>query len=91
MDGIKLYKSNKSFTINKEKTFLCLYDKDGNYYPLNMIIYVLLHEIAHSLNVLDVGHTENFHEIFDQLLEEATKMGIYNPSIPIIQDYCNHD
>lgn len=88
VDGMKLYKSDKSFTINKSQTFMCLYDKDGQYYPLNQLVYVLLHERAHSLNHYDVGHTPAFHAIFDQLLEEATKLGIYNPSIPIIPDYC---
>jgi hypothetical protein len=90
-EGLKLYKANKSYTINKDKTFLCVYDKNGNYYPLNMVVYVLLHEISHSLNTKDVGHTDAFYKIFDDLLKEATKLGIYNPSIPIIDDYCNYD
>jgi hypothetical protein len=90
-EGLKLYKADKSYTINKDKTFLCVYDKNGDYYPLNMLIYVLLHEISHSLNTKDVGHTEAFHELFDDLLRQATSLGIYNPSIPIIDDYCNYD
>lgn len=87
-DGMKLYKADKSFTINKSQTFMCLYDKEGQYYPLNQLVYVLLHERAHSLNQTDIGHTPAFYSIFDQLLEQATKLGIYNPKIPIIQDYC---
>lgn len=87
-DGMKLYKSDKSFTINKSQTFMCLYDKEGQYYPLNQLVYVLLHERAHSLNHIDVGHTPAFYNIFDQLLEKATQLGIYNPSIPIIGNYC---
>jgi hypothetical protein len=88
VDGMKLYKSDKSFTINKSQTFMCLYDREGQYYPLNQLVYVLLHERAHSLNHHDVGHTPAFHAIFDQLLESARQLGIYNPSIPIIPDYC---
>lgn len=87
--NLKLYRGDKSYTINKEKTFLCLYDKQGEYYPLNMLVYVLIHEIAHSLNTKDIGHTDEFYRIFNELLDKATKIGIYNPSIPIIQDYCN--
>ena len=87
---MKLYASDKSFTINKKTTFLCLKDKNGEYYPLNMLVHVLLHEVAHSLNTTDVGHTENFHKMFDQLLARATELGVYNPSIPVIQDYCMH-
>lgn len=89
-NNLKLYKGDKSYTINKNKTFLCLYDKNGEYYPINMLIYVLLHEVAHSINTKDIGHTEEFYKIFDQLLERATQLGIYNPSIPVIHDYCNH-
>lgn len=86
---LKLYKADKSYTINKERTFLCLYDSNGDYYPINMLIYVLLHEVSHSLNTTDIGHTEEFHRIFEELLGKAISLGIYNPSIPIIQNYCN--
>ena len=85
---LKMYKGDKSYTINKEKTFLCLYDKNGDYYPVNQLVYVLLHEISHALNTKDVGHTDNFNKIFDELLDKATQLGVYNPSIPIVQDYC---
>lgn len=89
--NIKLYKGDKSFTINKEKIFLCLYDENNEYYPINMLIYVILHEIAHYLNKDDVGHTEKFHLKFEELLGKATEMGIYNPSIPILKNYCNSE
>lgn len=87
---LKLYKGDKSYTINKDKIYLCLKDKDGEYYPLNMLSYVLLHEIAHLLNTKDIGHTEEFHRIFDELLIQAAEIGAFNPSIPIIQDYSQH-
>ena len=89
INSLKLYRADKSFTINKEKIFLCLYDDEGNYYPINMLIYVILHEIAHYINKDDVGHTEKFHAKFEELLSRATSLGIYNPSIPIIKNYCN--
>lgn len=89
--GLKLYKGDKSYTINKDQIFLCLYDENGEYYPVNMVIYVLCHELSHKANTYDVGHTETFHKIFDELLEEAHKLGIYNPSIPMIKDYCGGD
>ena len=86
--GIKLYKGNKSYTINKEKIYLCLRDENGKYYDNNMLIYVLIHELAHFFNREDIGHTEKFHEIFNKLLEKSITLGIYDPSIPPIQNYC---
>lgn len=91
IEQLSLYKGDKSYTINKQKVFLCLYDENGDYYPLNMLIYVLLHEVAHVLNTKDVGHTPAFHAKMDELLDKATELGIFNPSIPILKNYCNHD
>ena len=87
---VKLYKGDKSYTINKETTYLCVHDENGEYYPLNHLCFVLLHEYAHILNTKDVGHTENFYKVFNELLEKATKAGIYNQDIPIVQDYCEY-
>lgn len=86
--NLKLYKGNKSYTINKKKIYLCLRDKNGEYYPINMLLYVLIHEFAHYLNKDDIGHTEKFHKIFEQLLDKAYELGIYNPSIPPLDNYC---
>lgn len=86
--NLKLYKGDKSYTLNKEKIYLCLRDENGDYYSTNMLIYVLIHEFAHYLNKDDIGHTEKFHEIFDKLLYEAHKLGIYDSSIPPIDNYC---
>ena len=57
---------------------------------MNMLIFVTLHEIAHCL-CDEIGHTDRFNDIFNELLEKAIKMKIYNPSIPIIQDYCTYN
>lgn len=85
---IKLYKGEKSYTINKEKTFMCLYDENGDYYDLNTILHVILHEYAHSLNTKDIGHTEEFYRIFDELMKRATELKVYNPDIPVDKNYC---
>ena len=90
LDRVGLYKGDKSYTINKSKIFLCLRDENGNYYNNNMLLYVLLHENAHCL-AQSIGHNEEFNEIFEALLEEATIMGIFDPKQPIIQDYCNYN
>lgn len=82
-------KASKSFTINKEVIHLCIYDENGKPYPMNMLIYVALHEVSH-VHCDEIGHTEKFHRIFEKHLDKATELGIYNPSIPLIQNYCEH-
>ncbi len=86
---IDFYEGERSYTINKEKIYLCLKDEHGNYYDNNMLAYVTLHEIAHVLND-EVGHTDKFHEIFEGLLKKATALGIYNPSLPLVKNYCEY-
>lgn len=88
--NIKLYKGTKSYTLNKDKIFICLKDENDEYYPINMLIYVLLHELSHKINKDDIGHTEKFHTIFQALIEKAHNMGIYNAYIPPIKNYCSH-
>lgn len=88
-NNLKLYKGDKSYTINKDKIFLCLYDENGDYYPLNALVFVLLHEMAHKINHDDVGHTPKFYEVFEGLQQRAAELGVYNPSIPMIKNYCS--
>ena len=89
MRNIELLKGNKSYTINKEKVFLCLQDENGNYYDMNMLVYVLAHEFAHVI-CNSVGHTEEFHRIFDQLLKALENFGMYDSRKEILTDYCGH-
>lgn len=46
LDKISLYKGDRSYTINKEKVYICLKDEKDEYYNQNMLMYVLLHEYA---------------------------------------------
>jgi hypothetical protein len=89
LNEIRLYKGDKSYTINKEKVFLCLRDENEEYYNMNMLLYVTIHELSHVI-CDEIGHTEKFQNIFEALLVKATDMGIYNPSIPIEKDYCEY-
>jgi len=88
--NLKLYKGKKSYTVNKDKIYLCLTDENNNYYPFNHLLYVFLHEFAHYLNKDDIGHTENFYIIFNNLIEKANDIGIYDIDIPPIENYCNY-
>lgn len=87
LNEISLSTGNKSYTINKENIYLCLKDENNQYYEDNMLKYVLLHEISHSI-CDEIGHTEKFNEIFKALLDKAVAMKVYDPSIPIIKNYC---
>ena len=90
--GIKFFGGKnvkKSYTINKKYIFICLYDENGNIYPDNQLIHVLLHEIAHAV-CDEIGHTDKFNQILDIFLIEAEKNGLYDPKIPPIVDYCQY-
>lgn len=85
--NVRFRKGDKSYTLNKEIVYLCTEGSDGTKYDDNMLTYVALHEIAHTL-CDEVGHTDKFYEIFERLLAIATQQGIYNPSIPLVTNYC---
>ncbi len=85
----EIYEGTKSFTVNKKKTYVCLRDSHGRYYSRNMLCYVILHEFSHVL-CDEVGHTKKFFQIFDELLRKASSLGLYDPSIPPLDDYCGH-
>ena len=90
IDKLEIYKGNKSYIIDKKKIYLCLKDENKQYYNTNYLVYVLLHELAHYLNKDEVGHTENFHKIFEELLSKAGSIGIYDKDIPMVENYCNY-
>lgn len=87
MKETTLQKGEKSYTINKKDVYMCLVDENGNYYPFNMLVYVLAHEYAHVIST-SIGHTEEFHLKFDILLDVMIREGFYDPSEEIILDYC---
>ena len=90
-DDLTLYAGDKSYTVNKEKMTLCLKEPGTDrYYDDNTLRYVAIHELAHATNQADVGHTPNFYKEFDRLLDLASSKGLYNPDIPMPDNYCNY-
>lgn len=89
VDNIIFLEDNRSYTINKKKVYLCLKDENGEYYNDNMLIFVVLHEMAHVL-CDEIGHTAKFQQIFQQLLDEAAVKKIYDPEIQPVQNYCEY-
>jgi hypothetical protein len=89
VDRLKFFEGRKSYTINKTYVHICKKDKHGKIYARNQLVLVLLHEISHAL-CDEVGHTDKFNRILDDLLEKASRKGLYDPSIPNIPDYCEY-
>jgi hypothetical protein len=89
---INFYASDDSFTEDKKRIYLCLKDKDGNYYKYNDLIYVSLHELAHAFsNTVDYDHTSpEFINNFNYLINRAVEVGIYDPSQTFTDNYCKH-
>lgn len=85
---LRYYVGDESYTINKEKVFICIRDKkQQKLYNENVLKYVILHEYAHSI-CPEIGHTDLYYKIFDKVLEEAIQRGLYNPNEPVPSDYC---
>jgi hypothetical protein len=91
---ITVHEGSKSYTVNKKRVFICIKDENGHYYDENMLSYVLCHEFAHVLceeyNPKN-PHTPKFHKIFQELLARAQWRGYYDPTKPLVQNYCGHD
>lgn len=91
-EDINFYASNQSFTEDKKRIYMCLKDKNGDYYPYNMLIYVACHELAHALSsTIDLSHTtEEFKNNYITLLTKARDLGLYDPNEPVVESYCKY-
>lgn len=80
-----------SYSVNKgEKISICLRNtKDNQFIDENTILFVVIHELSHIMTE-EVGHPPIFWENMKYLLEEAEKIGIYNPInyVESPQNYC---
>ena len=69
-----------SYSINKgEKMVFCLRSRDekNDLVDLNTIMFVAIHELAHTMTK-SIGHTEEFWDNFRILLRNARKLGVYD-------------
>jgi hypothetical protein len=80
-----------SYSVNKgEELVLCIRDKKKyKIQPLNELLYVTIHEIAH-IGSPEIGHTKLFHEINRYLLTKAIEYNLYKYIDYNIEnkDYC---
>lgn len=86
-----------TFTIDKSDMHICLRtrDKKDDLYDINLLMYVVLHELAHLCNYTRTGmpingHGTEFKKIFKLLVSEAMSINVYSyddyTSRP--QEYC---
>ncbi|AYV85118.1 MAG: putative metallopeptidase WLM domain protein [Satyrvirus sp.] len=70
--------NNTSYTINKgDEIVLCMRSKKTwKLHDLNILMYVVLHELAH-VACPEIDHTELFKKIFIFLLKVSNKIDIY--------------
>jgi len=88
IDNLRFFEGDKSYTLDKKYIFICKKDKKTQeQYHQNQLVLVLIHEISHAL-CDEVGHTPKFDMIFEDLLNKAIKQGIYDESIPNVDNYC---
>lgn len=86
--NIPLRKGNSAYTENKAVITICLKNPETDeYYDMNTIMYVALHELAHIVSKSH-GHTDEFKNNFTDLLRKGAKLGIYNPRKAIPETYC---
>jgi predicted metal-dependent hydrolase len=67
-----------SYSVNKgEELSVCLKSKKtGELHQINLLMYVVIHEMAH-FGCPSIGHGDEFKKIFKKFLEEAIKIGVY--------------
>jgi len=88
MKKLKMCKGTRSYTIDKKQIHICTVNEDtGEYYQKNMLMHVLLHEIAHAIND-EIGHTTKFDDIFKDLMIDAHTFGIYDNNAQLLTEYC---
>lgn len=85
---VRVLRGDSSYTIDKKNIFLCTQSPDtGTPYDDNMLVYVLLHELAHTINA-EIGHGRSFFDTFQSLLDRAKLRGLYDPYLPRPSNYC---
>jgi predicted metal-dependent hydrolase len=66
-----------SYTVNKgDEMVFCLRDSQKNIHDTNLIMYVVIHELAH-VACPEQGHTKLFSKIFAFLTKVSIEIGLY--------------
>ena len=68
--------SGVGYTINKKDIYICTMKADGSPEDDAVIMYVLLHEVAHAICPVSVQHDSMFLQTFNTVLRKAQHAGI---------------
>ena len=77
-----------TYTESKKYISLCMPDSSNTLHSQNVLMFVMLHELAHMMNAKhDNSHDATFKKDFDFLKTQASEYGIYvNLAVPV--SYC---
>ena len=85
----KFHGKGVAFTLKKSSIYICTMKKDTKELEeLEVLTYVLIHEITHQLCKRCVQHDRNFHIEFKKLLAKADNLGIKYKIKPSICGKC---
>lgn len=88
LKNIPVYSGRSSYTDDKKVIVVCLKDRDGNYFPINCLVYVLLHEYAHAVTPKEKDeHSPRWRANFDRFLLKAEELGYYDRNNPFPMEY----
>ncbi len=84
LEEASIDKRYTTYTIDKKSLHVCLRTRDEHeeLYDINLLMYILLHELSHICNYSKSGypihgHGLEFQMIFKFLVKEAIKIGVY--------------
>lgn len=73
-----LFEWSAGYTINKgQEIRVCLSKLNGKYQP-NLVMFILLHEMAHIMSA-SYGHNQEFQDNMEKILKIAVAIGVYIP------------
>ena len=71
-------KNHTSYSVNKgEHIYLCLRNTDKKFVDINIIYFVMIHELAHLMTITYDKHSELFWNNFKFLEEKAIEYNLY--------------
>lgn len=69
---------HKTFTLNFQRISICLRKKSGEFYDMNTLQFVMMHELSH-IAALEKNHDDYFWLVFKFILQSAANLVEYVP------------